>query len=70
MIGDKYRVKVDCSNEMYNLKTGEILTEIDAYNFKTGCREDSGGCNEIVHDTYGFICEVGSKFTEENLERV
>lgn len=69
MIGDKYRVKINCSNGVHNLKVGEILTEIDAYNFETQCREDGGEYNDIVHDTYGYICDVGSEFAKENLEK-
>lgn len=70
MIGDKYKVKVNCSNGIHKLKAGEILTEIDAYNFETQCREDGGEYNELVHDKYGYICDAGSKFTKENLEKI
>lgn len=70
MIGDKYRVKTDCSNGIHDLKIGEILIEIDAYNFETQCREDGGEYNDIVHAQYGYICDVGSKFAKENLEQI
>lgn len=70
MIGDKYRVKADCSNGIHTLKSGEILTEADAYNFEKDCREDGGEYNDIVHDTYGYICDAGSTFAKKNLELV
>ena len=69
MIGDKYKVKEDCSNGIHNLKAGEILTETYAYNFEKECYEDGGEYNGIVHDTYGYICDAGSRFAKEDLEK-
>ena len=69
MIGDKYIVKQDCFDGIHNLIKGEILTEKEAYNFETECREDGGECNELTHDIYGFVCEVGSNFTKKFLEK-
>lgn len=70
IIGDKYRVKEACSNGIHDLKKGEILTEIGAYNFEKCYREDGGECNDIVHDTYGYICDAGSKFRQKYLENI
>ena len=70
MIGDKYKVKVDCSNGQYNLKRGDILTETDGYNYETENRENAGEFNDIVHDIYGFICDAGSTFAKTNLEKI
>ena len=69
MIGDKYIVKQDCFDGIHNLIKGEILTEKEAYNFETKCREDGGEYNELTHDIYGFVCEVGSNFTKKFLEK-
>lgn len=70
MIGDKYKVKADCTNEIFPLKAGEILTETNAYNYEKKCREDGGEYNDIVHGMYGYICDAGSEFAKKNLEKV
>lgn len=70
MIGDKYTVKADCSNGIHILKAGEILTEVEAYNYEKECREDGGEYNDIVHGMYGYICDVGSEFAKKNLKKV
>lgn len=77
MIGGKYKVKEDCVCERIQLKKGEILTEKEAYNFEIEEYEDASqfskeeaGYNELRHDKYGFICDVGSKWAKENLEMV
>lgn len=41
----------------------------DVYNFETQCREDGGEYNDVVHDAYGYICDAGSEFIKENLEK-
>ena len=69
MIGDKYLVKQDFFDGMHHFKTGEILTEKEAYNFETECREDGGEYNELTHDTYGFVCEAGSNLAKKYLEK-
>lgn len=69
MIGDKYIVKENCIYGIYNLAKGEILTEKEAYNFEKECREDGEKYNELTHDKYGFVCEVGSDFTKKYLEK-
>jgi len=70
MIGDKYKVKADCIANLRQLKEGDILIEKEAYNFEKECREDGGIYNELIHDEYGYICDVGSIFAKDNLERV
>lgn len=70
MIGDKYRVKCDCHISRFKLKQGDILTEIGAYNFETEQYEDGGEYNDIRNDNYDYICDVGSQFSQENLEKV
>ena len=70
MIGDKYIVKQDCFDGIHNLTGGEILIEKEAYNFEKECREDGGKYNELTHNIYGFVCEVGSKFASDNLEKI
>lgn len=77
MIGDKYRVKENCVCERIQLKKGEFLTEKEAYNFDIEEYEDASkfgddeaGYNEIRHDEYGYICDVGSRWAKENLDRV
>ena len=52
-----------------NAKDKIILTEKEAYNFETECREDGGEYNELIHNIYGFVCEVGSNFTKKFLEK-
>ena len=52
MIGDKYIVKQDCFDGIHKLTKGEILTEKEAYNFETECREDGGEYNELTHNIY------------------
>ena len=69
MIGDKYIVKQDCFDGIHKLTKGEILTEKEVYNFETECREDGGKYNELTHNIYGFVCEVGSSFTNKFLEK-
>lgn len=68
MIGSKYIVKKDYKVHNLELKQGDVLTEIEAYNFETETYEDGGTDNSIVNDNNEFICDVGSKFAEENLE--
>ena len=69
MIGDKYTVKKACFDGVHQLFKGEVLTETEAYNYNTECREDDGEYNELTHDVYGFICEVGSDFTKKYMEK-
>ena len=69
MIGDKYIVKENCFAGIHNLIKGEILTEKEAYNFGTECREDGGDDNELIHNEYGFVCDVGSDFAKKYLEK-
>lgn len=69
MEGDKWRVKQDCEAERIILKSGDTLTEKRAYNFETECREEHGDDNELYSDL-GFVCDVGSIFAKENLERI
>ncbi len=68
MEGDKWIVKEDCEVGKTVLKAGDILTEKKAYNFETECREEHGDDNELYNDL-GFVCDVGSSFTKENLEK-
>lgn len=70
MIGDKYSVLKDTYFGFQKIKKGDILIEKAAYNFETECREDGKEYNELVHEKYGFICEVGSKWASENTELV
>ena len=70
MIGNRYRVKEDCFNGVHHLQKDEILTETYAYNFEKECREDGGEYNDIIHNEYGYICDVGSEFAKDNLELV
>lgn len=69
MLGDKYIVKESCFvDECIKLNKGDILTEKEGYNFETEQREDCpDGYNELIHDTYGYICDVGSNFAVKNL---
>ena len=69
MIGDKYIVKQNCFDGIHKLTKGEILIEKETYNFETECREDGGEYNELTHNTYGFVCEVGSNFAKKFLEK-
>ena len=69
MIGDKYIVKKDRFDGVHQLFKGEVLTEREAYNYNTECREDGGEYNELTHDKYGYICEVGSEFAKKYLEK-
>ena len=69
MIGDKYKVKQDCQTGRFRLKQGDILTENGAYNFETEVYEDGGVYNNLLNDEQEFICEVGSKFAFDNLEK-
>jgi len=69
MIGDRYEVKREFKigrNKVLHI--GDILTEKAAYNFEKECYEDGGEYNELVHDEYGYICDVGSEFAKENLD--
>ena len=70
MIGDKYKVKQDCQSGRFRLKQGDVLIENGAYNFETEIYEDGGEYNDIIHDEYGYICDVGSEFAKDNLELV
>lgn len=69
MIGDIYRVKEDCYDDLHNiwLKRGEFLVESEGYNNETEQREDCGDFNDLVHNEYGFICDAGSNFAKEHL---
>ena len=70
MIGDKYRVKQDCQTGRFRLKQGDVLIENGAYNFETEEYEDGGEYNDLYNDKNEFICEVGSKFASDNLEKI
>lgn len=70
MIGDKYKVKQDCQTGRFRLKQGDVLTENGAYNFETEEYEDGGEYNDLFNDKNEFICEVGSKFASDNLEKM
>lgn len=69
MVGDKWIVKHDSNVEKVFLKTGDILIEKMGYNFDTECREECGDYNEL-HNDLGFVCDVGSAFAKENLEKM
>lgn len=70
MLGDKYVVREDCNDGIHWLYKDEILVEREAYNIKTESKEDGGAYNELTHEKYGFICEVGSEFTKAHLEKI
>ena len=70
MIGDKYRIKKDCSVGNLILKKGTILTENKSYNFETEEYEDGKEFNNLFDDKSNFVCEVGSKFASDNLEKI
>lgn len=71
MIGDKYEVRREAKiSRNKTLHVGDLLTEKAAYNFEKECYEDGGEYNELVHDKYGYICDVGSEFTMEYLEKM
>lgn len=69
MEDDKWRVKHDCNVKGISLKAGDILIEKKGYNFETECREECENYNEL-HNHLGFVCDVGSKFAEMNLEKI
>ena len=69
MIGDKYRVKEDCVCWNEQFKKDDILIEKEAYNFETETYEDGGEYNEL-HNEKGYVCDVGSPWAKENLERI
>lgn len=69
MIGDKYKVKHDCTLDGYQLTKGTILTEKEAYNFEKECYEDGGEYNEIRGES-GYLCDAGSAWAKENLEKI
>ncbi|RKI83803.1 hypothetical protein D7V90_07880 [bacterium 1xD42-87] len=70
MTGDKYRVKCDCQISRFKLKQGDILIEFGAYNFETEEYEDGGEYNDLRNNNYEYICDVGSQFSKENLEKM
>ena len=68
MIGDRYVVKNDCvTHRFQKLEKGDVLTEKGSFNTDTECVEDAGEYNELVHDVYGYVCDVGSVFATKNL---
>lgn len=70
MVGDKYRVKYDCQISRFRLRQGDILTETGAYNSETEEYEDGGEYNDLRNSNYDYICDVGSQFSLENLEKI
>lgn len=52
------------------IKKGEILTESMGFNFETECREEAGDDNELTHDKYGFVCDVGSYLVKHCTEKI
>lgn len=69
MIGDKYRAKCDCQISRFKLKQGDILIETGAYNIETEKYEDCGEYNDLRNNNYDRICDVGSQFSKDNLEK-
>ncbi len=70
MQGDKWIVKEDVIlNNTLLFKKGDVLIEKKGYNFETERREECGNYNEL-HNHLGFVCDVGSKFAEMNLEKI
>lgn len=73
MVGDKYIVKEDCFDSFHSLwlRKGEILTESYGYNNETEQWEDyPDGYNDLLHDEHGWICDVGSDFAKDYLEKM
>lgn len=70
MIGDRYIAKCDCQIGRFKLKQGDILTETGAHNFETEEYEDGGEYNDLRNNNYDYICDVGSQFSKENLEKL
>lgn len=70
MVGDKFRVKYDCQISRFRLRQGDILTETGAYNSETEEYEDGGEYNDLRNSNYDYICDVGSQFSLESLEKI
>lgn len=72
MIGDKYTVIDGFYDELHQLYVdeGEILIERGCINNETEQREDGGEYNELTHEKYGYICDIGSKLSKIHLKKV